>query len=50
MFRAKLRRDTAVVTVMLANNQTGIAEIAAAAHVQGAAIHSDAARPVGRSR
>jgi len=50
--RARLRSDTAIVTVMLANNETGtvmpIAEIAAAAHTQGALVHTDAAQAVGK--
>jgi cysteine desulfurase len=50
--RAMLGPDTAVVSVMLANNETGtvmpIAEIAEAAHVRGAVVHSDAAQAVGK--
>src|SRR5450830_282365 len=50
--QAKLRSDTAIVTVMLANNETGtvmpIADIAAAAHVNGALVHTDAAQAVGK--
>src|SRR5450830_648268 len=50
--QAKLRSDTAIVTVMLANNETGtvmpIADIAAAAHGQGALVHTDAAQAVGK--
>ncbi len=44
--------DTALVTVMLANNETGtlqpISEIAGAAHAAGAVVHSDAAQAVGK--
>jgi cysteine desulfurase len=50
--QAKLRSDTAIVTVMLANNETGtimpIADIAAAAHARGALVHTDAAQAVGK--
>jgi len=50
--QARLRSDTAIVTVMLANNETGtvmpIADIAAAAHGQGALVHTDAAQAVGK--
>ncbi len=45
--RGALRSDTAVVSAMLANNETGtimpIAEVAAAAHAQGAIVHSNGA-------
>ena len=50
--QARLRSDTAIVTVMLANNETGtvmpIADIAATAHAQGALVHTDAAQAVGK--
>lgn len=50
--QGRLRSDTAIVTVMLANNETGtvmpIADIAAAAHVNGALVHTDAAQAVGK--
>jgi cysteine desulfurase len=50
--RARLRRDTALVTVMHSNNETGvlqpIAEIAAAAHNVAAVVHTDAAQSVGK--
>lgn len=49
---ASLGRDTALVTVMHANNETGvlqpIAEIAAAARAVGAITHTDAAQSVGK--
>jgi cysteine desulfurase len=44
--------DTALVTVMHSNNETGvlqpIAELARAAHSQGALMHADAAQSVGK--
>jgi len=44
--------ETAMVSVMLANNETGaiqpVAEIAAGAHAAGALVHSDAAQAAGR--
>jgi cysteine desulfurase len=44
--------DTAVVSVMLANNETGtvqgIAEVASLAHARGALVHCDAAQAVGK--
>lgn len=47
-----VRSDTALVTVMLAQNETGtlmpIGEIAKAAHRQGALVHTDAAQAVGK--
>jgi cysteine desulfurase len=47
-----VRSDTALVTVMHANNETGvlqpIAELAAAAHSKGALLHTDAAQSVGK--
>ena len=50
--RRRLGDDTALVTVMHANNETGslqpIAELAEAAHVRGALIHTDAAQSVGK--
>jgi cysteine desulfurase len=49
---AALRDDTALVSVMLANNDVGtlqpVAEIAAAARARGALVHTDAAQAVGR--
>jgi cysteine desulfurase len=50
--RAALRPDTRLISVMHANNETGvvqpIAEIAAIAHQSGAAFHSDAVQTAGR--
>ncbi len=50
--RDALRDDTALVTIMLANNETGtimpMAEIAAAAREHGATTHTDAAQAVGK--
>ena len=50
--RAFVRGDTALVSVMLANNETGtvmpIHEIAEIAHVRGALLHTDAAQAVGK--
>lgn len=47
-----LRDDTALVTVMLANNEIGtiqpIAELAALAHARGAVFHTDAVQAVGK--
>lgn len=49
---AALGADTALVTIMHANNETGtvqpIAEIAAAAKARGALVHSDAAQSAGK--
>lgn len=49
--RAALRPDTALVSIMLANNEVGtiqpIAELAAAAHEAGALFHTDAVQAVG---
>lgn len=49
---AALRDDTVLVSIMLANNETGviqpIAELAAAAHERGALLHCDAAQGVGK--
>ena len=49
---AALRDDTLLVTLMLANNETGtlqpVAEISEAAHVVGAVVHTDAAQAVGK--
>jgi cysteine desulfurase len=54
MARAFVRGDTALLTVMLAQNETGtlmpIAELAALAHERGAMVHSDAAQAVGKVR
>jgi cysteine desulfurase len=50
--RAALDDDTALVSVMHANNETGamqpVAELAAAAHEVGALFHTDAAQSVGK--
>ena len=50
--RAFVRKDTALVTVMLAQNETGtlmpIAELATLARECGALIHTDAAQAVGK--
>jgi cysteine desulfurase len=52
--RAALRDDTALVTVMHANNETGVlqpvAEIAGAARRRGALSHTDAAQSLGKVR
>jgi cysteine desulfurase len=50
--RPFVRGDTALVTVMLANNETGtimpIRQLADIAHSKGALVHSDAAQAVGK--
>ncbi len=50
--RGALRDDTLLVTLMLANNETGalqpVAEIASAARARGAVVHTDAAQAVGK--
>jgi cysteine desulfurase len=50
--REAISPDTALVTVMHSNNETGvlqpIAELAQAAHSQGALMHADAAQSVGK--
>ena len=50
--RAALRDDTALVSVMQANNEIGtiqpIAELAQAAHERGALFHTDAVQSVGK--
>lgn len=50
--RPFVRRDTALVTIMLAQNEVGtvmpIAEIAGLAHERGSLIHTDAAQAVGK--
>lgn len=47
-----VRQDTALLTVMLANNETGsimpIRQLADIAHAKGALIHTDAAQAVGK--
>ena len=47
-----IRRDTALISVMLANNETGtmqpVSEIAALAHAYGAFMHVDAAQGAGK--
>ena len=49
---AALRDDTALVSVMHANNEVGtfqaIAEIAKRAHARGALVHTDAAQSIGK--
>jgi cysteine desulfurase len=49
---AAIGRDTALVTIMHANNETGsvqpIREISAAARAQGAVVHTDAAQSAGK--
>lgn len=50
--RARIQRETALITVMHSNNETGvlqpIAEIAAAARNADAIVHTDAAQSVGK--
>ncbi len=50
--RAFVRGDTALLSVMLANNETGtlmpIHELAEIAHARGALVHTDAAQAVGK--
>jgi len=50
--RAAVGEDTALVTVMHANNETGVlqpvTELAALAHKAGALVHTDAAQSVGK--
>ncbi len=50
--RAAISSRTAIVSVMLANNETGVlqpvAELAAVARARGAAIHTDAAQAAGK--
>ena len=50
--RAALRPDTKLVSIMLANNETGviqpIAELSAIAHAHGALFHTDAVQAVGK--
>lgn len=52
--RDSVRDDTALVTIMHANNETGtmqpIVEIAGIAHDRGALVHTDAAQSVGKVR
>jgi cysteine desulfurase len=47
-----LRDDTALLSIMLANNEVGtlqpVAEIAALAHSRGAVVHTDAAQAAGK--
>lgn len=51
MLESKINNDTAVVSVMFANNEVGsiqpVAELAEIAHGYGAAFHSDAVQAVG---
>ena len=51
-YRAALRPDTAVVSVMWANNETGVVfpveEMAAYAHEKGVPFHTDAVQAVGK--
>ncbi|WP_241799158.1 cysteine desulfurase family protein [Acidithiobacillus caldus] len=48
-----IRRETALISVMLANNETGtmqpVSEIAALAHAHGAFMHVDAAQGAGKT-
>jgi cysteine desulfurase len=50
--RAAISQDTALVTVMHSNNETGVVqpvtELAALAHAAGALVHADAAQSVGK--
>ena len=50
--RAAISQDTALVTVMHSNNETGVlqpvTELAALAHAAGALVHADAAQSVGK--
>jgi len=50
--QAAIGRETVLVTVMHANNETGVlqpvAELAALAHAAGALVHTDAAQSVGK--
>ena len=50
--RDAIDRDTALVTVMHSNNETGVlqpvAELARLAHAAGASVHTDAAQSVGK--
>jgi len=50
--RAKVNDDTAIVSVMWANNETGnlypVEEIAVLAHARGALFHTDAVQAVGK--
>jgi len=50
--RAFVRGDTALVSIMLANNETGtmmpMHDIAEIAHLRGALVHTDAAQAVGK--
>ena len=51
-FRGALRADTTLVTIMAANNETGvlqpIADIGAICHERGIAFHTDAAQAAGK--
>lgn len=51
-FEQALRRDTILVSIMLANNEVGtlqpVAGIAAVAHAHGVLVHTDAAQAVGK--
>ena len=51
-YKAALRDDTALVTVMWANNETGtvfpVREIAELAHARGALFHTDAVQVIGK--
>lgn len=51
-FERALRRDTILVSIMLANNEVGtlqpVAGIAAVAHARGVLVHTDAAQAVGK--
>jgi cysteine desulfurase len=51
-YRAALRPDTAIVSVMWANNETGVVfpieEMASIAHARGITFHTDAVQAVGK--
>ena len=51
-WKRALRPDTCLVSIMLANNETGsiqpIAELAALAHARGALFHTDGVQAVGK--
>lgn len=54
LLKAVLREDTAIVTIMLAQNETGtlmpIQRVSPIAHARGAIVHTDAAQAVGKIR
>ena len=51
---ANIRDDTAIVSIMLANNETGVIfplrEVAAIAHQRGVPVHTDAVNALGKTR